>query len=476
MQCIVGTPAVCTSILFNAYSLSQKNHWENQMAEKTDLSFLNGVKMLSQNFVCNNGSYEISWAETWDITACNIDYYKNNESCESVWIWYFSANDSIERIACSNKPNHSNYSTSWSGSNNCEYTCEEWYTGTSCTAKQKIITTAQHNSRTFNFDQFTLLYGTPQTKISNPLTIIGWTSTLTAIFTLNSDGNDVVLSTPSESISCNTGYTVVWTECRRHIISYDSWKRWSDDSYAKSCQEYRNPTWNYTYAWAIGDGIYWIQSDMNPAFKVYCDMTTEGWGWTIVTNSFANNSWDTTKPFNVNWSTISTIWVWNITSLSNNFHISMNKYLSLANVNHKVEYVWYAKSGNISSAWQKTLQYSNHYLESDGYYTWNGAHVSWTQVAYWGKRLTTIDNDNDSHSTNCSDYYGSFWWYTACHSAHFWSTTDDRTLACTPDNPNLLTTWERDFWGRAVCNGYSNWWPDAGWAYNTWYQLKIMIR
>lgn len=476
VQCVVGTPAFCSSTTINEYSLTQKNHWESQIVEKTDLSFLNWVKILSQNFVCNNGSYEISWSETWEVTACSIDYYKSNENCESVWIWYFSANDSIERMACSNKSNHSTYSTSWSGSNNCEYTCEEWYAGTSCAAKQKIITTAQHNSRTFNFDQFTLLYGTPQTKTSKPLTITGWTSSLTATFTLNSNGNDVALSNLSEAILCNTWYTAVWNQCKRYIVSYDSWRRWSDDTYATSCQGYKNPTWDYVYSWAVWDWIYWIHADMNPPFKVYCDMTTEGWGWTVITNSFANNAWDTTKPFNVNWSTISVNWVGDITNLSNNFHISMNKYLALANQNHQVEYVWYAKSGNASSPWQKTLQYSNHYLETDGYYTWKGSYVSWAKVVYPDKKLTTTDSDNDTHSGNCAAVYGSFGWYTACHDAHFWSNTEDITQACSPGSSYLLTNWDRDSGWRAVCNGYSNWWPDAGWAYNTWYQLKIMVR
>jgi hypothetical protein len=56
--------------------------------------------------------------------------------------------------------------------------------------------------------------------------------------------------------------------------------------------------------------------------------------------------------------------------MSNNFHISMNKYLVLANITKPVQYVWYAKSGQPNDHWQKTLAYSNHYLENDGFYTW----------------------------------------------------------------------------------------------------------
>ena len=60
------------------------------------------------------------------------------------------------------------------------------------------------------------------------------------------------------------------------------WRKYTDSSYAISCNWYKNPTSPFVYAWDTGDGQYWIKPDANPAFKVYCDMTTSGWWWTRV--------------------------------------------------------------------------------------------------------------------------------------------------------------------------------------------------
>ncbi len=61
-----------------------------------------------------------------------------------------------------------------------------------------------------------------------------------------------------------------------------------------------------------------------------------------------------------------------MTSATSNFHISMDKYVAMANSANTVDYAWYAKSGKAADAWQRTLQYSSHYLSSDGSFTWNG--------------------------------------------------------------------------------------------------------
>ncbi len=80
----------------------------------------------------------------------------------------------------------------------------------------------------------------------------------------------------------------IWVRSKVATTLFNGGLRYADGSYAKSCTRYKRG--NSAYREAKKDGVYWIKPYKTGApFKVVCDMTTDGGGWTL---AFLKNSLD----------------------------------------------------------------------------------------------------------------------------------------------------------------------------------------
>ena len=144
--------------------------------------------------------------------------------------------------------------------------------------------------------------------------------------------------------------------------------------------------------------------------QVYCDMETDGGGWTVFQRRM-----DGSMDFYLKWAD----YVQGFGNVKGEYWLGLSKIHRLANSNMKQQLrvdledfsgdTAYAKYGIFYIDGEST----DYTLHVEGYSGMAGDALSY----HHGSKFTTKDNDNDKevYNANCAKMYRGAWWYNNCH-------------------------------------------------------------
>ena len=146
-----------------------------------------------------------------------------------------------------------------------------------------------------------------------------------------------------------------------------------------------------------------------PPFDVYCDMESDGGGWTVFQHRMDGN-----LNFYLDWKD----YVRGFGELNGEFWLGLSKIhrLTTSSTNLRVELADF--DGDVRYAEYTVFQVG----DSDSKYTLtvSGYHgnAGDALVRHSGSPFSTRDRDNDAYSGHCAQLYKGAWWYVNCHDSN----------------------------------------------------------
>ena len=146
--------------------------------------------------------------------------------------------------------------------------------------------------------------------------------------------------------------------------------------------------------------------------KAYCDMETDGGGWTV----FQRRE-DGSVNFDLPW----TNYVHGFGNVSGEYWLGLSKLHRLAYW-HKSIFFLLRVDMKDKTGLKAYAKYSRFYISSSYYsyqlHVWGYSGSAGDSLGYHHlQRFSTKDKDNDQSSGNCAAFYHGAWWYNNCYQS-----------------------------------------------------------
>ena len=150
-----------------------------------------------------------------------------------------------------------------------------------------------------------------------------------------------------------------------------------------------------------------ISALAQPPFDVYCDMETNGGGWTVFQRRM-----DGSQYFNANW----TEYAHGFGDLNGEFWLGLSKMHRLTTSSTSLRVDLADFGGDVRYAEYTVFQvgHSKYTLTVSGYHGNAGDALA----VHNGSPFTTWDRDNDASTNNCVRQYWGGWWYVSCQDSN----------------------------------------------------------